>query len=272
MCGHTQLRTLGYGRTNSKIRSVIWKKISVIIVTTQHTAATDVQTTPVIIAQSVPVTDVKQKMLTLTNNRLNSNGFWSCPMDKIVFVPLVEDLALFDQNGYDLTVLEQHFALSNATKTHKHRSHRTALKQPWFTQEHKVEGAVLNHSLLFERKAYSGAALEQLQYWAKDLPLIHKIIAMRPKWGLDFSMDYTDREGNAFELLHWEYDGFDYDEISAVKAMIEPKILAINWEQAAKDLIKYKDKWHHLDFFAQSEWKCNYFEIPKERFKMVIWN
>ena len=94
---------------------------------------------------------------------------------------------------------------------------------------------------------------------------------MRPKWGLDFSMDYVDREGNAFEILHWEWDSFDYEEICAVKERIEPLLLSIDWQQAAKDLIKYKDNWHRLDFFAQSDWKCDFFGIPKEQFKMVIW-
>ena len=94
---------------------------------------------------------------------------------------------------------------------------------------------------------------------------------MRPKWGLDFSMDYVDRTGNAFEILHWEYDSFDYEEICVVKEFAELKIQSIDWADAAKNLIKYKDEWHSLDFFAQSDWKCNYFGIPKERFKMVIW-
>jgi len=48
-------------------------------------------------------------------------------------------------------------------------------------------------------------------------------------------------------------------------------INSIDFEQAGRDLLKYKDKWHHLDFFAQSDWKCDFFGIPKERFKMVIW-
>jgi hypothetical protein len=208
----------------------------------------------------------------ITDNQFDSNPYWSNPVEKILYQPTAEDVALFDQNGYDLTDLEKHYAYSNWSKPKQHREHRVALKQPWFTQDHRIEGAVLNHSLLFERKAYTGAALEQLQYWAQELPLLHKIISMRPKWGLDFSMDYADRAGNVFELLHWEYDGFDYEEICAVKEFIEPKILAINWDDAARDLIKYKDSWHHLDFFAQSAWKCNYFEIPNERFKMVIWN
>ena len=208
----------------------------------------------------------------ITDSEFDSNGYWDKPVEKIVYLPTAEDLALFDQNGYDLTDLEKHYAYSNWTKPKKHREHRVALKQPWFTQElPAIEGAVLNHSLLFERKGYTGAALEELKFWAKELPLIHKLIAMRPKWGLDFSMDYVDRTGNAFEILHWEFDSFDYEEICAVKEFAEPKIQAIDWVDAAKNLIKYKDEWHSLDFFAQSDWKCNYFGIPKERFKMVIW-
>ena len=209
--------------------------------------------------------------LGITNYKFDPNGYWENPISKMLYIPTADDLELFDQNGYDLTVLEQHFAESNNAKTKKHREHIRALKESWFVQDPAIEGAVLNHSLLFERKGYRGEALEMLKYWAKALPLVNKIIAMRPKWGLDFSMDYVDREGNAFELLHWEWDSFDYEEIEAVRKEIEPVLLSINWGDAAKDLLKYKPQWHHLDFFAQSDWKCNFFGIPKERFKMVIW-
>lgn len=192
-------------------------------------------------------------------------------MAKILYIPLAEDLDLFDQNGYDLTILEQHFAVSNNAQAKEHRKHRMAIKQSWFVQEHKIEGAVLNHSLLFERKAYSGSALIQLENWAQGLPLVHKIIAMRPKWGLDFSMDYVDRAGNAFEVLHWEWDSFNYEEIEEIKRSVEPKLQEIDWDDAAQEILKRKEEWHHLDFFAQSDWKCRYFGIPKERFKMVTW-
>ena len=124
---------------------------------------------------------------------------------------------------------------------------------------------------MFERKGYTGEALAQLESWSHQLPLVHKLTAMRPKWGLDFSMDYVDRQGNAFELLHWEWDSFNYEEICAVKEQIEPILLAIDWNDAAQQILKHKEEWHHLDFFAQSAWKCNYFNIPNERFKMVAW-
>ena len=210
-------------------------------------------------------------MLTVSSNQFNPNGYWSQPLAKMLYLPTVEDIDLFDQNGYDLTELEKHFASSNMAGPDSHRSHRTALKQSWFQQSPAHSGPHLNHSLLFERKGYAGAALDQLKQWARTLPLIHKIIAIRPKWGMDFSMDYVDQEGNAFELLHWEYDCFEYDEARAIKEYIEPIILGIDWELAARDFIKRKNDWHQLDFFTQSDWKCQYFGIPKERFKMVIW-
>ena len=84
-------------------------------------------------------------------------------------------------------------------------------------------------------------------------------------------MDYVDQAGNVFEVLHWEYDGFEYDEIENRKQLMETKFAGIDWDEAASKILKQKDQWHHLDFFAQSDWKCNYFGIEKERFKMVIW-
>jgi hypothetical protein len=212
-------------------------------------------------------------MLKHCNSQFDKNGYWCQPIAKLTYLPTLEDVELFDQNGYDLTRIEQHYASSNQTDFAHHRSHIVALKKPWFKHPNDpIEGAVLNHSLLFERKGYSGEALRQLSYWARQLPLLHKIIAMRPKWGLDFSMDYVDRVGNAFEVLHWEWDSFDYNEIDAVRKIIEPTLGSIDWNDAGKEILKQKDKWHHLDFFAQSNWKCEYFGIPKERFKMVIWN
>ena len=210
-------------------------------------------------------------LVTLTNNTLDPNGYWEQPIAKILYQPTIDDLDLFDQNGYDLTPLEQHFAYSNKVKPKKHREHLRAIKQDWFIQQPAIEGAHLNHSLLFERKGYTGAALEELKFWARTLPLVNKVIALRPKWGLDFSMDYVDREGRAFEVLHWEWDSFDYEEICAVKDSVEPILAKIDWTDASQQILAHKDEWYSLDFFAQSRWKCKYFGIPEERFKMVSW-
>lgn len=213
------------------------------------------------------------KDVVLSQAFLDADGYWSKKINNSNYIPKAVDVDLFDQNGYDLTAIEKMYAVFNDSFYLTHREHRVALKQPWFTQEqNKSQGALLNHSLLFERKGYKGEALLQLQQWAGKLPILNKIIAIRPKWGLDFSMDWVDRNGNAFEILHWEYDGFNYDEINTAKYQFEKTVQDIDWDDAGRSLLRQKNKWHHLDFFSQSDWKCNFFGVEKERFKMVIWN
>lgn len=209
--------------------------------------------------------------LILTDCKFNPNPYWEVPLEAsrpISYV--VHDL--FDQNGYDLSPVEKLYADKNSTPTEAHRSHRTAIRQRWFDQRWKNEGAVLNHALLFERKGYTGRALEQLNEWAKVYPVYYKMINIKPKWGLDFSMDYYDSDGNTFEVLHWEYDGFEFNEINDKKQEVEQVLLGIDWDDAAKEILKCKEEWYHLDFFKQSDYKCNYFGIGSERWKMVVWN
>lgn len=207
----------------------------------------------------------------LTNNTWNPDGYWAQPVAGY-FAPKISHLELFDQNGYDLTELEKMFAAVNHADPQLHRAHRAAIKQPWFDQADKIEGAILNHSLLFERKAFAGEALSQLKMWTKYFPRVWQLIRLRPKWGMDFSMDYADCYGNVFEILHWEYDSFDHNELIDIKLAVEPMLANIDWNDAAAHLLKNKAEWHHLGFFAQSAYKCKYFGIIQERFKMVAWS
>lgn len=209
--------------------------------------------------------------LILTENKFDPDPYWREPLDSKQ--PLAfTDTNVFDQNGYDLCYIEQLYAEKNQTYKEKVRNHRIAIRQSWMVQEYKQSGAVLNHSNLFERKGYRGQAMAQLKEWAQTLPIYYRLINIRPKWGLDFSMDYYDYDGNTFEVLHWEYDGFDYNEINDKKEQVEQYLVNIDWDDAAKEILKRKDEWHHLDFFAQSDYKCNYFGIGSERWKMVVWS
>ena len=209
--------------------------------------------------------------LTISSNKLNSDPYWSIPISQEI-IPSIEQTELFDQNGYDLTPLEQLYAEANDQTGRWHRPNHYALKYDWFIDEkNSVTGAHINHALLFERKGYAGAALAQLEEWAQHNNLIYKIIKMRPKWGMDISVDYVDAAGNVFELLHWEYDGFNYQEIADKKTHIEKFLLTVDWNIAAAEMIRRKSEWHHLGFFEQSAWKTEFFGIEKERFKMVLW-
>lgn len=207
-------------------------------------------------------------MLTLTDNTLDKTSHWNIPVEGQA--PTAKELELFDTNGYDLTLLEQRYAEVNKPAT-AHR-YKAALKYSWFLSEGAVEGVHVNHALLFERKGYTGDALEQLHKWSHEMPLVYKLINIHPKWGIDLSIDYVDTKGNVFEVFHYEWDGFIYEEVLATKAKIETLTLNTDWEDAAKTLLSRKSEWEHLPFFKQSDWKCKFYGVEPENFKEIIWS
>lgn len=215
-------------------------------------------------------------ILVRTQNQLNPNPYVEYDTEYNSIFELISEwgmpVELFDQNGYDLTNAERAFYHSNNLNVTQHRNiTHNALKYSWYEEAIESRSGVhLNHCLLFERKGFAGDARKQLMAWARDYPLLHKLLHIRPKWGFDLSIDYAD-ENHSFEVFHYEYDGFDYNEIVEHQRRVEKIIDSYDWDYAAKGLIARKEEWHSLDFFGQSDWKCKYFGLPSERFKEVIW-
>jgi hypothetical protein len=73
------------------------------------------------------------------------------------------------------------------------------------------------------------------------------------------------------ELLHFEYDGYELEEILEMKSVVEDKITTVDWDLAAQNMLRRKSEWIDLEFFQQSKWKTDYFNLPSERFKILAW-
>lgn len=196
--------------------------------------------------------------------------YWCNPIKDIAVLNDYEGLNLFDQNGYHLTKIEQAYGEVNGYPLTKRR-HETVLRQNWMTMFGPKLGAHFNHCDLFERKGYKDEAKDQLQYYAEYNPLLWKLVKLKPKYGIDVSIDYVDNEGNVFEVFHFEWDSFEYEAVIEKKELIQDVILNTDWDMKAKELLDRKKEWYYLEFFEQSKWKTDFFNLPPEKFKQVIW-
>jgi hypothetical protein len=210
------------------------------------------------------------KQIQLNNSNFDSTAYWSNTISNESIFVSEHCVSLFDQNGYHLTPIEQEYADVNGYPIVVRR-HETVIRRPWLTLNNVFTGAHINHSDLFERKGYGDEALDQLKSYASTNNLLWKIIKMKPKWGIDISIDYTDETGNVFEVFHYEWDSFEYEPIAEKKFEIENFVLSQDWDSHAKEVLRRRDEWFNLDFFGQSKWRTDFYNISPEKFKHIIW-
>ena len=204
----------------------------------------------------------------LTDNKFKSEGYFLDPTEDIQILRDPKCVDLFDQNGYHLTRAEQAFLTFNGYEPIVRR-HEDCLRQDWLVWD-KREGAHINHSDIFERKGFRDTALEQVLSIAEHNPMLYKLAKMKPKWGIDISIDYVS-EDKVFEVFHYEWDSFNYEAVIEKKLEIEQLVLNLDWDQVAEELWERKDEWYNLDFFDQTKWRTDYFNLSPEKFKNVIW-
>lgn len=204
----------------------------------------------------------------VANSKLREKAYFVDVTDQIDILKDINSVDLFDQNGYHLTKAEQAFLINNGYQPIERR-HEDCLRQDWLVWN-KREGAHINHSDLFERKGFKDAALEQLLEYAHENPMLYKLTKMKPKWGIDISIDYVSKDA-VFEVFHYEWDSFEYAAVIEKKQEIEKFILSHNWDEVAEELWDKKDEWFYLDFFEQTKWRTDYFGLTPENFKNVIW-
>ena len=205
----------------------------------------------------------------IVENKLRKEAYFLDATEEIKTLKDPNCVDLFDQNGYHLTKAEQAYLVRNGYDPIERR-HEDCLRHDWILWD-KRDKAHINHCDLFERKGFEDQALDQLVAIAElHNPMLYKLAKMKPKWGIDISIDYVSPDA-VFEVFHYEWDSFEYDAVLEKKLEIEQFVINQDWDDIAKKLWKKKSEWFNLDFFEQTQWRTDYFGLSPEKFKNVIW-
>lgn len=205
--------------------------------------------------------------LKLSHNTVSTKAHYDQPITQDL-THGTDQVRLFAVNGFELCAMEKSYAWAN----HDRSAYLDSMKTDWFESEDHCEGCVLNHSFLLWRCGYSDEAAAQLDCWSQSWPIYHRVRQIRPKWGLDFSMEWVDRSGTVFEILHFEHDFFELSACQDMQQCYQQKFLTADWPDLARRVYANRSQWQDLSFFAQSRWKCEFFGVVPENFGQTVWH
>lgn len=195
-------------------------------------------------------------------NKFNTSPYLTTAIDD----HLVETLSLdhFDKDGYEVPALleRKYYQAQNIVLDNEIQYH-IAPAQEWYKDIESSEiGLVLDHCMLLTRHALAGDARDQLLAHIQHRPILNKLLAIRPKWGIDFSLDYVDVD-QVMEVIHIEQDFDDINVALAAKENLAKIIENTDWHQGAMQLLERKDEWVNLSSDDQSDYKAHFFGIHR---------
>lgn len=175
---------------------------------------------------------------------------------------LVETLPFkdFDKDGYEVpTPLEHLHYEINGVELNREIQYHIAPVQEWYTDSEQSEhGLVLDHCMLLTRYAFAGDAREQLEEVKENRPILQKLLNIKPKWGIDFSLDYVTHD-IVMEVIHIEQDFDNIEEAASAKERLEKIINNTDWYNGAMRLYQRKDEWANLSSDDHSDYKAQFF-------------
>jgi len=175
---------------------------------------------------------------------------------------LVETLPLkdFDKDGYEVpTPLEYLHYEANGIELNREIQYHIAPVQEWYTDiESSEHGLVLDHCMMLTRYAFAGEARQQIEEVCQHRPILQKLLNIKPKWGIDFSLDYVTKDV-CMEVIHIEQDFTNIDQANEAKHKLEQIIENTDWYDGAMMLYARRDEWINLSSDDHSDYKAQFF-------------
>ncbi len=169
-----------------------------------------------------------------------------------------DDFRYYDKDGFELNRAEQKFYAAMKHPIHYPILNHTCWQEPWFELEKDNVGLILDHSMFLCRAAYNGDAEEQLKALKSSIPTADYLLRTKQKWGFDFALDAVRKDGTVFEVLHVEYDHYDFDYFKNRMISFDYTVRHTDWCDAAERIWTMKDQWQNLSGFDQNNWKAEY--------------
>ncbi len=169
-----------------------------------------------------------------------------------------DDFFYYDKDGFELNQAERKFyAAMKYPIDHAILNHH-CWQEPLFVLENKSTNLILDHSMFLCRCNYEHEAEEQLKKLKSSLPLADFLLKTRRKWGFDFSLDAVSEDKTAYEVLHVEYDNYDYETFNHQMLNFETILVETDWQDAADKIWKNRSDWQSLKGFEQNDWKSKF--------------
>jgi hypothetical protein len=185
---------------------------------------------------------------------LVSNPSCSAPAENLK----ADDFQYYDKDGFELNCAEQKFyAAMHYPINHRILNHN-CWQEPWFELERNDLGLILDHSMFLCRCNYERDAEEQLKELKQQFPQADYLLRTRRKWGFDFALDAVSENGITFEVLHVEYDNYDYENFKNRMIDFEWTVRHTDWQDAAARVWQHRDLWQALTGFDQNHWKSEF--------------
>lgn len=166
----------------------------------------------------------------------------------------------FDKDGYEVPApLERLYYEEMGIELNHDIQFHVAPVEPWYIDtENSEQDLVLDHCMILTRYAFAGQARSQLEQAVGDRPIIRKLLNIKPKYGIDFSLDYVTPD-IVMEVIHIEQDFTDIEQANEAKNRLENIIENTDWLDGAHSLIRKRNQWEHLSSDDHSDFKAQYF-------------